>query len=548
MPTLVSCENASPAAARAPAPRRRWEDDSFDPGAAPTKLPPPLPPLRAPPSRPGGGAQEAAVGRPPPRDAAGSDGEMATWALALGVVLAAEAPAPRPITDRSRATTLPALDEDPGEALCDEEPPPPQQEPAPKVPPEADVAASARVAEVEVWAAEIEPPPPQQEPAPKVPPDAEVAAPARVAEVEVRSAEIEPPPLRHEPSTAESVLNDVDVGLRWEVRGAAIKSDGVAAPTVTEEKVKAHLLVAPTPAEEKVEKKHNHQLRAPVTGQAAADIDVRSPTRGAPAGTVALVVPLPAEPGAAQRVRQRMAAETRRSTPSSAPLAREEVHATETERLRARLKHATRVRVARDERLNASLARSALQVAELLRTKERDMARLRSEAAQLRAERAADAARADAEATALREELAEAQRGAARATGAAAPQRATLHHDRRREIDAVESAARARHERAVAAERAAHTIRLDDVARRRRAVGASRRGVDGAGVALRLLELALLQRCASERAQLRVAHEEQLLRLEARVNALVRAHEARLKAWYAENVALATCNAERDAA
>jgi hypothetical protein len=58
----------------------------------------------------------------------------------------------------------------------------------------------------------------------------------------------------------------------------------------------------------------------------------------------------------------------------------------------------------------------------------------------------------------------------------------------------------------------------------------------------------LLQRCASERAQLRVAHEEQLLRLEARVNALVRAHEARLKAWYAENVALATCNAERDAA
>ena len=177
------------------------------------------------------------------------------------------------------------------------------------------------------------------------------------------------------------------------------------------------------------------------------------------------------------------------------------------------------------------------------------MVRLRSEAAQLRSERDTEAARAVAEATALREELAAAQRGAVRGTGAqqqrtVAPgagdsPRATLRLDRQREIDAVESAASARRERALAAERAAHVTRLADVARRRGALVIPSRGGDRAGVALRLLELALLQRCAAERAQLRVAHEEKLMRAEVQVGALVREHESQLEAWYEENIALA---------
>ena len=496
MPTLVSRNNGALEAERAPPPRKKWDDERFDPGelgAAPADPPPPVPPLRAPPPRPGGGGDRGGAQEETARDTAESDDEMTKWAAALGVVLAAEAPVAR------------AGDDNGGDALRQEKPASPQQE---------QVAAPAPLVDNEVVPAAIE----SQVIAALVVTE---ARPLRKLRATVnRSAAIEPS------AAARSILPQTSTAV-------ARAPTPPSVPLTTN--IPASALASAPPA----------------SAEAHRDGETKAASPSGPPSVLITNTPASAEAhrDETQAEQLPLITNTPPSAPASAPSASAEAHRdeTEAEQLRAQLKQATRTQLARDERLNASLARSALQVAELLRTKEREMVRLRSEAAQLRSERDTEAARAVAEATALREELAAAQRGGgtgvqqqrAVAPGAGDSPRATLRLDRQREIDAVESAASARRERALAAERAAHVTRLADVARRRGALVIPSRGGDRAGVALRLLELALLQRCAAERAQLRVAHEEKLMRAEVQVGALVREHESQLEAWYEENVALA---------
>ena len=176
--------------------------------------------------------------------------------------------------------------------------------------------------------------------------------------------------------------------------------------------------------------------------------------------------------------------------------------------LRAELERVKGVQLMREAQVSEALARSAVQVAALLRTKEREVSSLREK---------------------LNAQVVVAE--APPPPPSPPPPRAALRRDRELELAAMERAAMARQERALAAERSHHARRLADVRRTARAPA-------GRFTAqLRRRQLALEQRCASDRAQLEAQHARQISRAAMRVEDQVARHDESLRSWFNANVA-----------